>query len=186
MELRSHLQCVSAITVVFVCASLPILGHANAPTYATVSFALASALIALSIVDIHTYRLPDQLTLPLIGAGLGVSYWLEVQPVWLSAISALFGFVLLFFVAQVYRQVRRRAGIGLGDAKLLSAAGAWLGAEALPTVLLLASMSGLVWAGLQSFLGSRLAATTRLPFGPFLALGMWIAWLYGPIHRALP
>lgn len=186
MELRSHMQCVSAITVVFVCTSLPVLGHANAPTYMTVSFALASALIALSTMDIYTYRLPDLLTLPLVGAGLVVSYWLEVQPVLLSAVSALFGFILLFIVAQVYRHVRHRAGIGLGDAKLLSAAGAWLGAEAIPTVLLLASMSGLVWAGLQSFVGSRLTATTRLPFGPFLALGMWIAWLYGPIHSTLP
>jgi leader peptidase (prepilin peptidase)/N-methyltransferase len=78
-----------------------------------------------------------------------------------------------------YRYARGRDGIGLGDAKLLAAAGAWVGVEALPTVLLIASLSGSVFASILKLRGMTLTSETRVAFGPFLALSFWLVWLYG-------
>jgi leader peptidase (prepilin peptidase) / N-methyltransferase len=77
--------------------------------------------------------------------------------------------------------LRRREGLGGGDAKLLAAAGAWVGAFALPQVILLAALSALVAAGILRLAGIRLTAQSALPFGPFLALATWVLWLCGPI-----
>ena len=71
--------------------------------------------------------------------------------------------------------------MGLGDAKLLAASGAWLGAGALPTVLLWATGSALVCVLVASRRNPALTGASRLPFGPFLAFGIWLVWLYGPL-----
>ncbi len=66
--------------------------------------------------------------------------------------------------------MRGRVGLGLGDAKLLAAGGAWLGVALLPDVLLVSALAGLCWA-----VGRR---RSRIAFGPFLAGGIWVVWLY--------
>ena len=142
---------------------------------------LGAVLIWLSVIDIGSYRLPDALTLPLLAAGLAFSYlfqWDDLR--WRVAASAL-GFGLLYAVAWFYFKLRGRHGLGLGDAKLLAASGAWLGVEGVPATLLLASCSALCAALVSAFAGRPVAADTRMPFGPFLALGTWLTWLYGPL-----
>ena len=109
------------------------------PGLIVVSLVLAVALAVLSAIDLNRYQLPDAITLPLVGLGLSVSYGLGMMPLWWSAVSAGLGFALLAGVAHIYHHVRGRVGLGLGDAKLLAASGAWLGAEAFPTVLLWAT-----------------------------------------------
>jgi leader peptidase (prepilin peptidase)/N-methyltransferase len=98
--------------------------------------------------------------------------------VWRIA-SAAAGFAALFAVAWGYRALRGRAGLGLGDAKLLAAAGAWLGMEALPSVMLWACGSALLAVLIAAAFRLPVEGATRIPFGPFLALGFWIVWLYG-------
>lgn len=142
---------------------------------------LAVALAALSAVDLYDYRLPDMLTLPLAAVGLLVSSRAGGAALWWSAASAGLGFVLLAGVAHAYRYVRGRTGLGLGDAKLMAASGAWLGAGALPTVLLWATGSALVCVLVASRRNRPLTAASRLPFGPFLGFGTWLVWLYGPL-----
>jgi len=146
---------------------------------------LAAVLAACSAIDVHSYRLPDVLTLPLTALGLLVSSATGAAPLWWSAASAAAGFLLLGGLAWGYQRVRGRAGLGLGDAKLLAASGAWLGAGALPTVLLWATGSALVCVLLAQLHASRRSASltgaSRLPFGPFLAFGTWLVWLYGPL-----
>jgi leader peptidase (prepilin peptidase)/N-methyltransferase len=151
------------------------------PGIPAVSILLAAILAACSAVDIHAWRLPDILTLPLTALGLLVATATGSAPLWWSATSAGIGFLLLAGVAWGYRRVRGRAGLGLGDAKLLAAAGAWLGAGALPTVLLWATGAGLVCVLLAHRRGGALTGASRLPFGPFLAFGTWLVWLYGPL-----
>ena len=77
----------------------------------------------------------------------------------------------------VYRRLRGREGMGLGDAKLLGAAGAWVGWQGLAGVLLIAAVTGLATAVVLR----RTSLSDALPFGPFLALGIWLTWLYGPL-----
>ena len=68
----------------------------------------------------------------------------------------------------------------LGDAKLLAASGAWLGATTLPQVVLLAALSALAAAGFLRLAGIRIGISSALPFGPFLALATWVLWLLSP------
>jgi leader peptidase (prepilin peptidase) / N-methyltransferase len=145
------------------------------------SSVLALALAVLSAIDLITHRLPDLITLPLTALGLiATPLVLEASPWWQVA-SAGLGFALMAGVAFAYTKLRGRPGLGLGDAKLLAAAGAWLGAEALPSVLLWACGSALLALLLRAWRTGALSAQTRVPFGPFLAFGTWLVWLYGPL-----
>jgi leader peptidase (prepilin peptidase) / N-methyltransferase len=150
-------------------------------TVAMLSIPLGAALIALSLIDLRTMRLPDAITLPLIAAGPLTALALGWDGVLWRAGSAATGFLLLFAVARGYRAWRGRAGLGLGDAKLLAAAGAWLGLEGLPSVVLWGSVTALAAVAAAMLLGRHVEASSRVPFGPFLALGFWMVWLYGPV-----
>jgi leader peptidase (prepilin peptidase)/N-methyltransferase len=154
-----------------------------------VSCAFGWALLALAAIDWRDYRLPDFLTLPLIPAGLEVHYLLlpsaplSLWPESLlsSTIGAVAGYMFVLFVRWAYNLIRRREGIGLGDAKLFAAAGAWVGWAGLPSVLLVAAVSGLAAALLRYRGKATLRSDDPVPFGTFLCLGIWIIWLYGPL-----
>jgi len=96
--------------------------------------------------------------------------------------GAALGYLFLAGVAWAYRRLRGREGLGLGDAKLFAAAGAWVGAFALPSVLLGAAVSALAAAAVMVLCGRSLSRSSALPFGPFLAAATWAVWLYGPIR----
>lgn len=171
-----------AFLLLYGAVGLPFLWHnVGALDFVAASVMLAAALAALSAVDLRHYRLPNAMTLPLVALGLFVTSWSGAAELWWSVVSAGLGFALLAGVASAYRHLRGRAGLGLGDAKLLAASGAWLGAYALPTVLLCATGLALVSVLVAYWRGLRLSGATRLPFGPFLALGTWLVWLYGPL-----
>jgi leader peptidase (prepilin peptidase)/N-methyltransferase len=142
---------------------------------------LGWTLLALGVIDARHLQLPDVLTLPLIPAGLAVAWAIDPAKVPGHALGALAGFLLVAAVAFVYRRLRRREGIGLGDAKLLAAAGAWVSWQGLPGIVLLAAAGGLAGALITGLLAGRLDARQELPFGPYLAGGLWLVWLYGPI-----
>lgn len=155
----------------------------RAPDYALLvpSIVLAAMLAVLSAIDLQQFRLPNALTLPLAAIGVLVSARSGMDALLWSVLSALLGFAVLAALAALYRYLRSRTGMGLGDAKLLAAAGAWVGAQSLPAVLLWATGPALVCALLAYWRGRPLSASTRLPFGPFLAAATWLVWLYGPI-----
>jgi len=139
---------------------------------------LGWALLTAAWIDIRTMILPDALTLPLLAAGLIVTAVTDPDSLTDHAVAAALGYLLLFATARAYRVLRGRDGLGLGDAKLLAALGAWIGLSNLPVVLLLASCLGLAAAGAGLLFGKRVTAATAIPFGPFLALAGWLAWLY--------
>jgi leader peptidase (prepilin peptidase) / N-methyltransferase len=151
-----------------------------------VSLALGWTLLTLAAIDLRHYLLPDRLTLPLIPAGLATAYLIDPARLPVHAIGAAAGFVAFAGIAWAYRRVRRRAGLGLGDAKLLAGAGAWLGWPALPGLVVAAAVGALAVALAHAALGERLAAATRIAFGPYLALALWLFWLYGPLLLGQP
>jgi leader peptidase (prepilin peptidase)/N-methyltransferase len=140
---------------------------------------LGCCLLALGWIDWNTLRLPDALTLPLMGLGLATAWLDSPEALYAGVLGALAGYAALLAVGLCYRLARGRDGLGRGDAKLLAAGGAWLGVAALPWVVLLAALFGLVLAILHGARGGRLTRETALPFGPPLALAIWIIWLYG-------
>ena len=178
--------------------ALPILcgwwAAATVPSYGLPGMlVLGWTLITLSIVDARTFLLPDCLTLPLIAAGVGHSAWLNTIPgsdagdylleaAWSLAAGAA-GFLFMALVARTFRQIRGIEGLGLGDAKLFAAAGAWLGLLALPSVVLIGAVAALVAAILthRVLKPAEPLGTTPMSFGPYLAGATWVVALYGPL-----
>lgn len=148
---------------------------------------LTAALLALAWIDARTGRLPDALSLPLLAAGLALAALriepLPTPPLFAAATGAALGYGFLVLLEKAYEQLRGRPGLGRGDAKLLAAGGAWCGIGALPAVLLIASLAALAWTGILYLRGQTFRLTTKLPFGPFLALGILAAWLGRALGR---
>ena len=138
-------------------------------------------LLALGWIDIRRWLLPDALTLPLVIAGLAAAAAFDPGQLTDRALGAALGYLSLRAVALLYRVLRGREGLGHGDAKLLAASGAWVGAMALPQVVLGAAVSALVAAAGLRLAGVPLSTGSALPFGPFLALATWLVWLLGPV-----
>lgn len=136
-------------------------------------------LLALAILDVEHFWLPDRLTIPLGMAGIVAGLWLA-PPLADRAIGAVAGFAVLAGIAWGYRALTGRVGIGGGDPKLFAALGAWLGWQLLPWLLLLAAILGLVLAGVDAVRGHAVGGQTRLPLGALLAVAAWPLWLLFP------
>ncbi|MEY5099680.1 MAG: hypothetical protein RJA36_2399 [Pseudomonadota bacterium] len=139
-----------------------------------------AALLALGFIDWDTTLLPDDITLPLVWAGLvGAALgWTGVglgEALW----GAVAGYLSLWSVYWVFKLATGKEGMGYGDFKLFGALGAWFGWQALIPMILLASLSGAV-VGIALKLTRGLREGGYLPFGPFLALAGLAALLFGP------
>lgn len=146
------------------------------PEALAASGALAIALAWASMIDIDRHILPDVITLGLIVCGLALACFGPAPDLFARAAGAVAGYGAPAFLAFVYKRIRGRDGLGLGDAKLLSAAGAWLGWSPLPFVLVIAASAGLLFVLLRSVIAWR-PLEERIAFGPFIAAGFWSCWL---------
>lgn len=141
---------------------------------------LGWTLLRLAWIDWRTFRLPDRLTLPLLLLGLAAS--LATSPAgdpWSHMIGAAAGYAAFRLVGLGYRRWRGIEGLGQGDAKLLAAGGAWLGWAALPWTVVLAAGLGLASAALAGWRRGGLDPGRMIPFGPAIALAIWIVRLHG-------
>jgi prepilin signal peptidase PulO-like enzyme (type II secretory pathway) len=134
---------------------------------------LSLALAVLAWVDWRTLRLPNAITLPLIGVGILYVGWWSGE-IWASVIGAAVGYSVFVAIELLYRRVRGRAGLGRGDAKLLAAGGAWCGWSGLPFIVLVASGAALLAVFVLRERVEREAG--RIAFGPFLAFGIGIIY----------
>ncbi|MEM1435699.1 MAG: A24 family peptidase [Pseudomonadota bacterium] len=141
-------------------------------------------LVAAAFIDFDTQLLPDQLTQPLLWTGLlvnsgafpGLANPFGVSPAD-AILGAVVGYGSLWTVYWVFKLVTGKEGMGFGDFKLLGAICAWLGWQVLPATILMASISGLIYA-LIGMLRKRQAVGQPMPFGPFLAIGGWVCLIY--------
>lgn len=138
---------------------------------------LTWSLISLALIDYDTQLLPDDITLLFLWLGLTANFFGFFVSLPEAFIGACAGYLLLWFVFQAFKLLTGKEGMGYGDFKMLAMLGAWLGAEAIPLIILLSSLSG-------ALLGGILIATGRdrdkpLKFGPFLAIAGWIALIWG-------
>jgi leader peptidase (prepilin peptidase) / N-methyltransferase len=138
------------------------------------SFGLLCVLCAiLAWIDIRDGIIPDWLNLAIALLGL-VKIIATDDP--LAAIEALGeGAVIgavFWLLRRLYFAIRGIQGLGLGDVKLLAAAGIWVGIAGIPFVLLIATMTALACAGVMQLSGRALTTRTSLSFGPFLAAGL--------------
>jgi leader peptidase (prepilin peptidase)/N-methyltransferase len=143
------------------------------------------ALIALTAIDIDHQLLPDNITLPLLWAGLGAAVVIgpmsgESMPVSPrdAIIGAMAGYLSLWLVFHAFRLATGKEGMGYGDFKLFAALGAWLGWKMLPLVILLSAGAGAV-LGIALILLRGRDRAAPMPFGPYLAMAGWLAMMYG-------
>jgi leader peptidase (prepilin peptidase)/N-methyltransferase len=148
------------------------------------SCALGWTLLTLAAIDARWQILPDRLTLPLIPAGLGVLWLIDPDSLADHALATGAGGTAFALIGWAYRRIRHRGGLGFGDAKLLAAAGAWVGIPGLPTVVLYASLAAIAAAVTMPVFGRRVTAESRIAFGPYLCASLWLVWLYGPLTFA--
>jgi leader peptidase (prepilin peptidase)/N-methyltransferase len=143
------------------------------------------ALIALTGIDIDHQLLPDNITLPLMWAGLvaavaigptaGAALPVSPQD---AIIGAAAGYISLWLVFHAFKLVTGKEGMGYGDFKLFAAFGAWLGWKVLPLVIVLSAATGAVLGIAMIALQGR-DRRAPMPFGPYLAAAGWLAMMYG-------
>jgi leader peptidase (prepilin peptidase) / N-methyltransferase len=136
------------------------------------------AMIVLAFIDLDTFFLPDDITLPLLWTGLLFNIWGVFTGLQSAVIGAIGGYLVLWAVFWAYKLATGKEGMGYGDFKLLAAIGAWLGWEMLPLTILLSSFVGAV-VGISLILFARHGRNVPIPFGPYLAIAGLIALLYG-------
>ena len=134
-------------------------------------------LIAMTFIDADTQMLPDDLTFPLLWAGLLVNINGTFVPLQDAVIGAAAGYLALWGVYWAFKLATGKEGMGYGDFKLLAALGAWLGWTMLPTIILLSSLVGAV-VGIGLIVFARRGRDKPIPFGPYLAAAGLIALLY--------
>lgn len=145
---------------------------------ALAALALTWTLVALTFIDLDKMLLPDQLTLPLLWAGLLFNLLGGFASLADAVIGAMVGYLVLWTLYWAFKLLTGKEGMGYGDFKLLAALGAWLGWQALPIVLLLSSLVGAA-IGIGLILLRNHHQGKPIPFGPYLAIAGWIALLWG-------
>lgn len=140
----------------------------------------SAALVTLAFIDWDTTLLPDDITLPLLWAGLLASAlgWIDV-PLYASVLGAAAGYLSLWLVYWGFKLITGKEGMGYGDFKLFAALGAWFGWEALVPVILMASVIGAI-IGVAMKFSSSLREGGYVPFGPFLVGAGLTAMVFGP------
>ena len=135
-------------------------------------------MIALTFIDADTQLLPDDLTLPLLWAGLLINLFNTFTSLPNAVVGAAVGYLALWSVYWLFKLATGKEGMGYGDFKLLAAIGAWLGWPLLPLVILLSSLVGAV-IGIALIVLAKRGRNVPMPFGPYLAIAGVIALFWG-------
>jgi len=139
---------------------------------------LTWCLIALTMIDIDTYLLPDDITLPLLWIGLIANSAGTFTQLSSALWGAVAGYLSLWSVYHLFKLITGKEGMGYGDFKLLAALGAWMGWQMLPQIILLSSLVGAV-IGIAMMIILGRDKNIPIPFGPYLAIAGWIAFIWG-------
>ena len=149
------------------------------PTWqAVAACVLLWTLVALTFIDFDSQLLPDNLTLPLLWAGLLANMFDLFVPLKTAVIGAVAGYLSLWVVYWLFKLIRGKEGMGYGDFKLLAALGAWLGWQMLPLIVLLSSVVGAT-IGIMLIVFRGREHGVPLAFGPYLAIAGAIALFVG-------
>lgn len=159
-------------------AALVIAAAGTEPSSLWPGCVLGWGCLTLALIDWRHFRLPDAITLPLLLLGLLATGWRQPPSLGDHALACLLGWLAFRGIALLYRRLRGIEGLGQGDAKLLAAAGAWLGTAALPIVVCVGAALTLVGVlGQAAWLRRAPGRHRRVAFGPGLAAALFGCWL---------
>jgi leader peptidase (prepilin peptidase)/N-methyltransferase len=164
-SLHPGIEIACTITAVVAALALP------APL-SLIAAGLSWVLLVLALIDLRYLEVPDAISLPLIAAGLTATWWIEPQAVLEHAVAAVSAAAAIWLLGEAFRRLRRVAGIGGGDVRLFAAAGAWVGLAALPGVVFLSGIYGLLATVVLVNL-DWVAWRDRIPFVPAISAALW-------------
>ncbi len=138
-------------------------------------FILSIFFVIIFFIDLKHFIIPNELTFPLMAIGLFKSFDPNLNqylfPNFLnSVIGGVAGYLIIWMIIFIYKRLRNKEGMGLGDAKLLSAIGFWFGWISIPFILFFSSFIALVLA-IPSLMNKSKNLSSQIPFGPYLILG---------------
>lgn len=148
-------------------------------TIDTIHIALILTLLYLAYVDLRTFHLPNAITFPMILLGLMINFYSTARMTnFFDAVTgSVVGYVFIWGLNEIYWRLKKQHAIGMGDAKLLAALGAWLGLSALVNILFFASIGGII-GGLIWLKMHQKSIRSAFPFGPFIAIAGIIELLW--------
>lgn len=178
-KISARYPIVEALTGLLFAAAAWKFGATLTSVYALIFLA---CLIVLTGIDLDTQLLPDHFTLPLLWLGLIANLTGTFSRLPDAVVGAVAGYLVLWCVFWLFKLATGREGMGYGDFKLLAALGAWFGWQALPSILLVASLFGTV-VGIALIMFSGKDRRTAIAFGPYLAFAGLCALFAGPLMR---
>jgi leader peptidase (prepilin peptidase)/N-methyltransferase len=135
-------------------------------------------VVRMAIIDCREMILPNRLNFLLAASGTGQTFVVGQPNFGDALLGALLGFVVLWGVATLFRHLRGIDGLGFGDQKFSAAAGLWIGWQEIAPMLLIASCSALAFVTIRSAKERSFDVVARVPFGPFLGIGVVACWLF--------
>ena len=138
-------------------------------------FILTIFFVIIFFIDLKHFIIPNELTFPLMAIGFLKSFDPNLNkylfPNYInSLIGGVVGYLIILFIIFAYKKLRNKEGMGLGDAKLLSAMGFWFGWISIPFILFFSSFVALGFA-IPSLVNKSKTMSSQIPFGPYLVLG---------------
>lgn len=141
---------------------------------------LVALLLPLVLIDLDHLYLPEPLCRWGLVLGILLSSSGGVVLLADHLMAAAAALLVLEGLSALAERCLGQPALGLGDAKLAALGGAWLGGVGVAAALALAVMSGAVVGALGRLTG-RLQPRQAFAFGPFIAMGIWLVWLTGPL-----
>ncbi|MDZ4728726.1 MAG: A24 family peptidase [Xanthomonadales bacterium] len=160
------------------CLFLATIWHFGPTAQGLLGLLLTAVLVALTGIDADTQLLPDNITLPLLWAGLLANYFGVFTSLESSVLGAIIGYLILWSIYHLFKLMTGKEGMGYGDFKLLAALGAWMGWQFLPLIVLMSSVVGAA-VGIVLMGTGKLQRDKPMPFGPFIAAAGWITLIWG-------
>jgi leader peptidase (prepilin peptidase)/N-methyltransferase len=167
-----------AIELLTALMSVAVIAHFGVSFAGACGLGFTYALIAAAFIDLDTMYLPDNITLPLLWAGLAANLSGTFVALETAVIGAIAGYLSLWSIYWAFKLLTGKEGMGYGDFKLLAALGAWMGWTVLPGAILLSSVVGAV-IGITLIVLRGHERQIPIPFGPYIAVAGWLCLIWG-------
>ena len=138
-------------------------------------FILSICFVIIFFIDLKHFIIPNELTYPLMVIGLLKSFDPNLNTTLFpnlvnSLIGGLFGYIIIWLIIFIYKKLRNKEGMGLGDAKLLSAIGFWFGWASIPFIIFFSSVIALL-SVVPDIIKNKKNLSSQIPFGPYIIIG---------------
>ena len=135
---------------------------------------LSLAFLIIFFIDLRHYIIPNSITYPMMILGLIKSFDPNLNSIFPNYINSLiggiFGYAMIWSIIYFYKQIKKKDGMGLGDAKLFAVIGFWFGWISIPFIIFLSSIIALIYV-LPDLLKNSKKMSSQIPFGPFIIIG---------------